>query len=64
MENLEIYEFKQAVIRLCNQSTLPIMVKKMIFDELANETGKLAEQEINKEATERQMMAEEKESEE
>lgn len=64
MENLEIYEFKQTIIRLCNQSTLPIMVKKMIFDELAAETGKLAEQEINKEATERQMMEEEKESEE
>lgn len=64
MENLEIYEFKQTIIRSCNQSTLPIMVKKMIFDELAAEIGKLAEQEINKEATERQMMEEEKESEE
>ena len=64
MENLEIYEFKQTIIRSCNQSTLPIMVKKMIFDELAAEIGKLAEQEINKEATERQMMEEEKASEE
>lgn len=46
MSNLEIREFRKAIIDFANRSNLPIEVKKLCFDNILNQISKAADEAV------------------
>ena len=54
MTNLEILEFKQAIISYINHVQLPVVVKEMVIKEIYNEIQQVSHIEVKREFEEKQ----------
>ena len=59
MVNLEIRKFKESIIAITNASPLPIEVKRMVFNEIANNAIMSEQQEAEKQKVEQEENEEE-----
>lgn len=53
MNSLEIREFEQAIVNLINECGLPMEIKRLIVNDIAEQINRAADNQINVELAER-----------